>query len=424
MTFKIFGPTYKFDGRLLALHLIYFALLLWVYSNYFLNVIGYVGVTNAFNINKAIFAPFAITAAFVLLRNNGLPSYFFLNIIIALTVTPSLVIFCGSDLPFSFIIVTWIAFAILAMAARLFRLRRIRTKHIDAITLVRWLAGLSLLYIASIFALGGGRFINFDISRVYEIRRVAAAAMPGIYEYWMSNFSQAIIPLLIVFIFCSFMIFALASHKAPLFIPIAVIFIYWLSRNAKVVNLTMLAIITIVVIGSLDFYLKQSGIGGIVGWFGSLTIYRLLLAPSLLNWSYFAFFSVHPYSFWSVSKFTFGLFTSPYDIGIPFLIGREVFGDAAMCANTGWIGSGMANAGYFGVGLYSFFIGLFLSFIDAYAKTLGYSLVVAVFLIPVMIVTTSTDLPTMLLTNGLLALLIMVILLKANLEQNSMGRSN
>jgi hypothetical protein len=218
--------------------------------------------------------------------------------------------------------------------------------------------------------------------------------------------------LLLVFISCGVMLFASSSHKGPLFIPIAVIFVYWFSRHPKVSNLTMLALITVVVIGGLDFYLKQSGIGGLVGWFGSLAIYRSLFSPSLLNWVYLDFFSVNPYTYWADSKFSLGLVVSPYDLGIPYLIGREVFGDAGMSANTGWIGSGMANAGYFGVALYSVLIGLFLSLLDAYAKTLGNSMVSAVFLVPVMIVTTSIDLPSMLLTNGLFALLLIVILLR------------
>jgi hypothetical protein len=436
MRFKIFGLTYNFDLRLLVLHLIYFALLLCVYTTYIVDIYGYTGFKDALNISKAIFSPFAITAAFFLLSNNGLPSYFFLNIIIALTVTPSLVIFSGSDLPFSFIAVTWFAFAILAMVARFFRLRLIRVKHINANIMLRWLAGLSLLFIASIFAFGGSRFINFDLSLVYDFRRDAADNLPSIFGYLMPNFSYAIVPLGIVlsflyrqwmlvlaFIFCGVMIFALSSHKAPLFIPIIVIIIYWFSRHPKVSNLTMLGLITVVVIGGLDFYLLQSGRGGFVGWFGDLGVRRSLLVPSLLNWAYYDFFSVHPYTYWADSKFSLGFVASPYDLKIPYLIGREFFGDAEAHANTGWIGSGMANAGYFGIALYSVLIGLLLSMLDAYAIKLGYSMVSAVFLISVMTAITSTDFTTMFLTHGLLVLLLIVHLLQPAFKQRPMRRS-
>jgi hypothetical protein len=122
---------YSFEWRLFALHLIYFVLLLWVYTTYITDSFSYSGFHDSLNVNKARFAPIAITAAFALLRNNGLPSYFFLNIIIALTITPSLVFFCGSDLPLSFIAVTWFAFALLAMIPRIFKLRTIRVRHVN-----------------------------------------------------------------------------------------------------------------------------------------------------------------------------------------------------------------------------------------------------------------------------------------------------
>jgi hypothetical protein len=143
-----------------------------------------------------------------------------------------------------------------------------------------------------------------------------------------------------------------------------------------------------------------------------------------LNWAYYDFFSVHPYTYWAESKFTLGLVASPYDLNIPYLIGREFFGDAEAHANTGWIGSGMANAGYFGIAFYSVLIGLLLSMLDAYAKKLGYSLLLAVFLISVMTATTSADLTTMLLTHGFLMLLLIVILLKPAFKQSQARNSN
>jgi len=165
---------HSFEWGLLVLHFVFYGLLLWVYTTYIVDIFGYAGFVDEFNIRKAIFSPFLITLAFLLLRNNGLPSYFFLNIIIALTVTTSLVIFSGSNLPILFIAVTWVSFAILAIVARYSRVSRIRLKHIhNNNVLLRWLAGISLLFIASIFAFGGGAYLNFDLMRVYEFRREA-----------------------------------------------------------------------------------------------------------------------------------------------------------------------------------------------------------------------------------------------------------
>lgn len=417
--------TNKTEWGLLVLHIVYFVLLLWIYTTYIIDIYGYYGYINAFNINKMIISPFVIAASFVFLRNNGLPSYFFLNVIIASTITPALVMFSGSDLPLSFIVVIWFAFAILAVVARYSKLRMVEVRVIGAKIMMYWLAVLSLLLIATIFAFGGGRFINFDLSLVYEFRRDAAANLPAIFGYLIAGFPKAIFPagivlsllyrkwvLLLVFIFCDVMIFALASSKGTLFVPVVVIFAYWFSRYRRLSHLTMLGLIMVVIVGGLDFYLGRAGFGGIAGWFGDLFVRRALLANVLITWVYYNFFSGNPYAYWANSKFTFGLVNNPYDLDIPELIGREVFGRPDMHANTGWIGSGMANAGYFGIVLYSVLIGLLLSLLDAYAKKLPPSVVVPLFLFTVLTATAGSDFSSLFLTHGLLMLLILVVLLK------------
>ena len=416
---------HSFEWGLLVLHFVFYGLLLWVYTTYIVHIYGYMGFVDEFNITKALISPFVITLSFLLLRNNGLPSYFLLNIIIASTVTTSLVIFCGSNLPFSFMAVTWVAFAILAIVARFCRLPRIRLKYIDNKVLLGCLAFISLLFIASIFAFGGGAYLNFDLMRVYEFRREASANLPGIFGYLMPNVSKAIIPLgivlsllyrqwvlLILFICCSVLIFALTSHKSPLFMPIVIVFVYWFAQHKKSIDMTLLALVSVVLIGGIDFYLMQAGMGGLSGLFGNLFVRRSLMVPSLLNWAYFDFFSVNPYTYWADSKLSLGMINSPYDLGIPELIGRAFMDNEETHANTGWIGSGMANAGYVGIALYSVSLGLLLSLIDAYAKKLGYSLMLGVFLLSVMGATQSGDFTTMLLTHGLFALILIVMLLR------------
>jgi oligosaccharide repeat unit polymerase len=413
-----------YDWQLLGLHIIYFVLLLLVYNAYVVVIYGYMGFHDAFNIQKAIVSPLIITAAFIFIKDKGLPSYFFLNLIVASTITPSLVIFSGSDLAFPFVAVTYLAFIILVFTAQFSKFPRLRSKHIKRHVMLYFLGGLSLLYIASIFAFGGGKFINFNLALVYEFRTEASSNLPGLFGYLMPTFSKAIVPvgvvlsllhrqwtLLVIFLFCAVMIFALSSHKSPLFIPFAIIVIYWTLQYQNAIRLVVLVFIAIVIIGGLDFYLRQSGIGDYSGLIGSLGVRRSLLVPSYLNWIYYDFFSVNPYTYWADSKFSLGLIQSPYDLGIAQLIGRDALGTEGN-ANTGWIGSGMANAGYLGIIIYSVLIGLVLSLIDAYAKKHSSSLITALFLIPVMNAVRSTDFTNMFLTHGLFALLLIVIMLK------------
>lgn len=52
MKIKTFAPIYDFDWRLFVLHLIYFALLLLVYSTYIVVIFGYAGYKDASQITR------------------------------------------------------------------------------------------------------------------------------------------------------------------------------------------------------------------------------------------------------------------------------------------------------------------------------------------------------------------------------------
>jgi hypothetical protein len=419
----------KIDWRLLVLHLIYYVLLLWVYTTYIVHLFGYQGFEDALNINKACIGLFVVIFTFMILHNNGLPSYFFLNMIMALELIPSLVVFGGSDLPFLFITLTCSAFIILVVIVRFVKFPRIRIIRIKPSLLINGLAILSIVFIASILLLGGGKYINFNLTRVYEFRHAAAANIPGIFGYLLPNFSKAIVPLgialslfykkwisMLAFIFCGIMIFALSSNKSPLFVPILIIFVYYVSFNKKTTYLSILALIVLVIISGLDFYLEESGLEGLWGWIGSLGARRTLILPSMLNWHYFEFFSRNPYNFWADSKFSFSLVEKSYDIAIPNVIGFEYYHNIENSANTGWIGSGISQAGYIGVAIYSVLLGSFISFLDAYAKKLGYQLVASIFIMVVTSATQSSDFTTMLLTHGVLTLLFIVMLINPKIK--------
>ena len=94
----------------------------------------------------------------------------------------------------------------------------------------------------------------------------------------------------------------------------------------------------------------------------------------------------------------------------PFVIGSEYFSDPEMSANAGAIGSGFANAGLFGVALYSLSIGVLIGVLNVYGKRIGHATVAAVSFVVVFYVVTTTDLVTAFLTHGLLLLLIVLAL--------------
>jgi len=401
--------------------------MLFVYTTSIVDYFGYEGYINKLNYDKVIFSPLVIIFAFALLRNNGLPSYFHLNLIIASTVTPSLAIFCGADLPLLFAAVTGVAFAIVALVTGYSNVPRIRMKYINSKFFLSGLVVLCLFYIASIFAFGGGKYLNFNIMNVYQFRAAASANLPGIYGYFMPSFSKVIIPvgivlsilyrrkiLLILFIICAVLLFALSAHKSVLFIPFMVIFIYWFSNYRKSTALALIVFMLILIVGCVDIYIAKSGAGGLWGIFGSIGVRRAFYVPSWLNWAYFDFFSTHPYTYWADSKFSLGFVDRTYEMTMSHVIGEIHLAKENLGANTGWIGSGMGNAGCIGIVFYSVLIGLILSFLDSYSKKLGYSFVLSISAIPILTMTTGSDLMTMFLTHGLVVLFLILIFVSPN----------
>jgi hypothetical protein len=54
---------------------------------------------------------------------------------------------------------------------RFVRIPRIKIKQIQDVVLLRAFALLGVLFIASIFALGGGQYFNINFARVYDFRK-------------------------------------------------------------------------------------------------------------------------------------------------------------------------------------------------------------------------------------------------------------
>jgi hypothetical protein len=339
-----------------------------------------------------------------------------------MTFIPSMVIFSGSDASWSFALITWLAFAVLLFTVKNFTLPLFISRQISQQQLLSAFTGYGILLFAVIIAFGGLRHFNLDMSKVYEIRREAAKDLPGIFAYLMPAFTRAILPLgmgiallknkfssALVYILFGILVFAFTAHKSPFFVPFFIAFVWYIARLKSSKQLFIIFLICVVLAGVFETHLL-SDVNLNTGLITSLGARRTLLVPSFLNWQYINFFENNPFVFWSESKISLGLINNPYGISVPYLIG-EFLGTESH-ANTGWIGAGFANAGLFGVLIYSFIIGLVLKFINKYSCFLGTAFMIAVFLIPVFSMSRSADLPGMFLTHGLGFLLFFILILK------------
>ena len=405
---------------------IYFLVLLCMYSMGIAPNFAYMGFLDAFSSENLVISLLMLLFVVPFLRPGQLPSAFFLNLTASLILVPTLVLYTGAGLPHRFALVTTAALVLMAIISKTIRLRAFKLPVIHSSNLLLVLGYFSAFTVAGIFVFGGARFLNFDLSAVYDLRREAAQNLPIIFSYLVPLVSKVAIPFAIVFairdrhwlvvaglVSLSVLLFALTAHKSPLFFPVMVIFVYFIARSRYVEQYFLAALISIVLASAIDIWFFSRGGEGVSGWFASLFTRRVLLVPSFLNWCYLDFFFDAEKYFWAESKITAGLIEPPFDLRSVNLIGLEYFGKEEMSANTGWIGSGYANAGLWGVMLYSILIGVLLAFLDSYSYRLGKQIIVALFVLPIFTIITSTDFLTMFLTHGLLLSLLLLALMNS-----------
>lgn len=407
------------------LYAAYFAALLAIYIYGVSPVFFCMGFTTSFKIENCAISALMLSIAIPFLRPNGLPSGFFLNVAASIVLVPTLVIYTGAGLPHRFALITLAAFIIVAITAKLTRTRPVKLPAIGSTSLIAAFLFISVAIILAMIIFGSARFLNFNLAAVYDIRKEAAESLPGFFGYTHSITSKVLIPFALVLamrhhqwltaillVSLSVLLFGLTSHKATLFYPFVVMLVYLISRHHHIVHYFIFGLIAVVAISAADLWLFLQGMDGLYGWFASLFVRRALLLPSLLNWYYIDYFSVVQQIYWAESKLTLGLIDSPHPLRAVNLIGAEYFGNKDTSANTGWIGSGYANAGLFGVVIYSILIGILLAFLDTYARRLGTQVVTSIFIIPIFTILAMSDFTTSLLTHGLLLALLALILLK------------
>lgn len=410
---------------LAVLYIAYFVALQWVYQKWVVSIYGYQGFSDDFNSGSFVLAMAALVAFLPLMKNDELPSSVFTHLILGLIFIPSLVLYSGQNLGGEFIALTCMAFAIVLGTASHLKMKRIEFPKVKSTTLLLWSFFFSLCTIFGIFSFGGARFLNFDFSAVYEIRREAANAVPGVFGYLNSIATKIVIPfgmilcilarrwaLMILLFLTSIAFFALTAHKSPLFYPVLVLFFFFATESKNLKAYFILALLVGVMLSGLDLWIFENESTGWSSWFAGLFVNRALLVPSYLNSLYIDYFSHYEKYYWASSKLSLGLVDSAHELSAPNLIGQQYFGNPEMSANTGWIGSGYANAGFGGVIGYSILIGMLFSFLDAYAKKLGGRFVISLFIVPVITMITSADMTDMILTHGLVVAIFLLLVFR------------
>ncbi len=409
-------------------YVIMYLLLLWGYRDFVVPIYAYLGFLwepDLFKICEGLLL--TLLVAIILPAKFKKSSDVLIHIQFLFPILPMLVLYGSQDGPRVYVYVTLLAFMTIYLLATYVKLKPIKIgRTINIVLYQKILLFAAWTIIVSIILTGGWRYFNLNIWRVYEFRSAAANNLPSFFSYINPAVSKVILPfsfllavvnrerLFALFsLLGSILMFGLTAHKGVLFYPFAVLSFYYILRRQNVF-LWLFAGYSWLIILSIFLYAWKEVIG-----FGSLMLRRIYFIPALLNYKYFDFFSIHPFTWWSESKITFRLLDYQYSLSVPRLIGMVYYNNSSCSANTGWIGSGYSAGGYMGMFICATIIGMFLAIVNAYGKHIDVMVITAILTAPLLAVFMSSDIFTAFLTHGsIFALFLLMFMLRSHKISN------
>jgi hypothetical protein len=269
-----------------------------------------------------------------------------------------------------------------------------------------------------IFRVGLSQF-SLDFVEVYERRAYVSELMQGFEAYVLQlgmilnsfavilairtkKYAQVVISAAIAVVF-----FGIVGSKSQIILPILSVGVMYFSTKKHFLSTVIVGIVAFACYITYYYIYTDEPVLLVAN-----TFRRIGFIPVLLNSFYIDYYNSAGYLFWSYSKISFGLLEYRDTLETGNLIGYQYLASAENHANTGLIGSGYMNAGYFGIALYSFILGLIAAFVDKIAAAKGIEPLAAILAVPSMLtVVTSGDLPSMILSGGLGLVLLLLVLM-------------
>ena len=211
--------------------------------------------------------------------------------------------------------------------------------------------------------------------------------------------------LIIVF---GILFYGFSTHKAFLFYPFFAIMVFYAIR----LRVGLFYILAILFSGFSILALMANGKW--LYFLGSIFADRLVFIPAQIHYVFFKEFSKIGFLYWSESKISMGLSSSPISINSVHYIAQIMTGDCKIGANVGWIANGYMNLGITGIVIYSAMLGVLFSLIDQFSYRLGDTILIAAFSAPILNIVSSNDLLIALLTGGVLPFMIILWILQKN----------
>jgi hypothetical protein len=273
--------------------------------------------------------------------------------------------------------------------------------------------------LAVMYASNGAPVIQFDLYAVYDLRREASAS--GRHGYFITWAAEAINPFLMAYciskrrpsgfalgVAAQVVIFLYTGLKSSLFHPL-LIGLVWIVYRMPRPHLWLpwglaLASVALLLVNLIDPFFAD-----VVSDF---SFRRVLFVPAFLNFGYFDFFGSHPKVFLT-SSFLDHFAQYPYGAtSTGELIGNHM-GLGAGNATNGFLATGFMHFGAVGVVLFGFVAGGLMKVLDCFAGRMPTWLLVSTAIGPYRAFMTEADIPTSLVTHGVLVALVLIWLISA-----------
>jgi len=366
----------KKTGLVIAI-IIYKVILTLVYKELEIELFGYVNYPNNFSYERFICSNICFIIMLMFLPKNINKVSAILNLMIfLLTVLPFTVVFEFSDYDYSYLILTVICFVIQSF---IIRLATGRKKEKQAKPLVKFnnssvkMANMAigiltvgtLLVTYGLPSLSNLNFYNIsDVRASYSDNSIITvlilplfARVINMLNIYHSIKERSLIKC-IFFIVVQIYIYLITGFKTYLFLPVLITVLMFVEK--KNIALMLTYAMSFMIIASWVAYALLSE-----PMIPALFVNRLLFLPAKIKFCYFDFFQNNPYLMFSQSTIGSILnISSPYSSPIPNIIGEKYFNSFEMYCNTGYMTSGYADFGVFGMLVMTVVVSAVFAFLD------------------------------------------------------------
>lgn len=393
------------------------------YISFIVPIYDYMGFTLDFNIIKYIEGwGIYIILYLLLIKNKNHVLYMGLLISFLLLIPPTITLYSFKNEPSAFFYSMIIPYAIMLLFISTKKVKLYYVSHSKMIAIIVSILVVFIVFL-HYFTTVGLNHINFDLSKVYELRRskVGIESNEGIFGYlnsWTTkvfnifliaiallNKKYFLVSLLVI---VQITIFGFSGHKEVLFSLLLIFGLFFFDKVKHSSTIIIYSFIIFIILLLIYFQVFNEPM------LPSILIRRVFFVPSHLNYVYFEYFSSHEYIYWSNSILK-NFIDYPYSVAPVFVIGGYL-GYPNMAANTGIFGSGYMQLGLIGIIIYVLILTLLINLVNQFNK-LPLWFINAILLMPMLTIFISSDLLTSLLTHGFLVAIIILYLYSSGLNQ-------